>query len=413
MGTLLAMNTVAILHFTAPPIVGGVESVIDHHARMLAAAGHSVRVVAGRGQATDRRIAFEQLPLLDSRHSRVLAAKQALDAGQVPPQWEPLVTDIRSRLEDALAGVDVVFAHNVASLHKNLALTTALFELSQQPGAPRLVLWHHDIAWDSQRYGHELHAGKPWDLLRTAWPNTTQVTISSARQKELAQLLKLPAEEIIVIPNGVSPRLFLKLGHMSIALVNSLNLMEASPLLLMPVRLTGRKNIELALHSLAELRTHMPEARLLITGPLGPHNPANESYFSSLKALRSQLGLENHAHFLAEQVFGFIPDEVISDFYHLSDALLLPSKDEGFGIPVLEAGLAGIPVFCSNIPALAELGGEDAYYFSPEADPKDVAALIHTTLLSSQVWRLRNRVREQYSWQQIYNQHLAPLVMAE
>lgn len=404
------MSTVAILHFTAPPVVGGVESVIDHHARMLVAAGHSVRVIAGRGQATDRRITFQHIPLLDSLHSRVLTAKQVLDAGQVPAQWQNLVTDIRTRLQDALVDVDVVFAHNVASLHKNLAFTTALFELSQQPDAPRVVLWHHDIAWDSQRYGHELHAGMPWDLLRMAWPNTTQVTISSARQKELAQLLTLPVEDIIVIPNGVSPRLFLKLGHMSIALVNSLNLMEASPLLLMPVRLTGRKNIELALHSLAELLTHMPEARLLITGPLGPHNPANENYFASLKALRSELKLETHAHFLAEQVSGFIPDEVISDFYHLADALLLPSKDEGFGIPVLEAGLAGIPVFCSNIPALQELGGEEANYFSPEADPKGVAALIHITLISSQVWRLRNRVRQQYSWQQIYNQHLAPLV---
>src|SRR5690606_19929882 len=130
-----------------------------------------------------------------------------------------------------------------------------------------LVLWHHDIAWDSERYGAELHQGEPWDLLRTPWPNATQVTISSARQGELAQLLNLPAEEIIVIPNGVSPRLFLKLGRMSIELVNSLDLMAASPLLLMPVRLTGRKNIELALHTLAALRKQMPEARLLITGP--------------------------------------------------------------------------------------------------------------------------------------------------
>lgn len=404
------MSTVAILHFSAPPIVGGVESVIDHHARMLAAAGHLVRIIAGRGQATDRRIAFQLIPLLDSRHSRVLAAKEALDAGQQPAGWHNLVSDIRTRLEDALAGVDVLFAHNVASLHKNLALTTALYQLAQQPNSPRLVLWHHDIAWDSERYGAELHPGEPWDLLRTPWPNATQVTISSARQAELAALFNLPAEDIIIIPNGVSPRLFLKLGRMTIELVNSLDLMAASPLLLMPVRLTGRKNIELALHSLAALRQYMPEARLLITGPLGPHNPANEGYFASLKQLRSELALDDHAHFLAEHVYGFIPDEVISDFYHLADALFLPSKDEGFGIPVLEAGLAGIPVFCSNIPALEELGGEEATYFSPEADPQHVAELVRTTLQSSQVWRLRARVREQYSWQQIYNQHLAPLV---
>jgi len=404
------MNTVAILHYTAPPVVGGVESVMEHHARMLAAAGHSVRILAGRGQATDRRIAFHKIPLLDSRHSRVLAAKQALDAGHLPPTWPNLVVDIHRRLKTALQGVDVVFAHNIATLHKNLALTAALYQLSQEEDSPRVVLWHHDIAWGSERYAEEMHDGQPWDLLRTAWPNTTQVTISATRQAELAKLFMIPAEEVFVIPNGVSPRLFLRLGRLSIELVTSLDLMDASPLLLMPVRLTKRKNIELGLRSLAALRKHMPDAQLIITGPQGPHNPANESYFASLRELRGQLGLEQHAHFLAEHVPGFIPDEVISDLYHLADAMLLPSKDEGFGIPVLEAGLAGIPVFCTNIPALEELGGDEAYYFSPDADPQEVATLIQSTLQASHVWRLRTRVREHYSWQQIYNQHLAPLV---
>ncbi len=404
------MSNVAILHYSAPPIVGGVESVIDHHTRMMVLAGHSVRIIAGRGQATDRRIAFAKIPLIDSRHSRVLAAKQALDAGKLPASWPRLVADIRNRLETALADVDVLLAHNVASLHKNLALTAALYQLSQQPGFPRLVLWHHDLAWGSERYGHELHPGQPWDLLRTAWPAATQVTISATRQAELAKLLNIPTGQILVVPNGVSPRLFFKLGRLSIELVNSLSLLAASPLLLMPVRLTSRKNIELALRSLAELRQHMPDARVLITGPLGPHNPANHGYFEKLKQLRAELGLQQHAHFLAEHVDGFIADEVISDFYHLADGLFLPSKDEGFGIPVLEAGLAGIPIFCSNIPALQELGGKEAHYFSPEAEPKKVAALISDTLQSSPTWRLRARVRSNYTWQQIYQQHLAPLV---
>lgn len=406
------MSNVAILHYSAPPIVGGVESVIDHHARMMVAAGHSVRIVAGRGQATDRRIAFAKIPLIDSRHSRVLAAKEALDIGKVPPAWSRLVTDIASRLRTALAGADVLFAHNVASLHKNLALTAALYQLSLQPDFPRLILWHHDLAWESQRYAHELHPGQPWDLLRTAWPGAIQVTISKTRQAELAQLLNIPSGQILVIPNGVSPRLFFKLGRLTIELVNSLNLLTANPLLLMPVRLTSRKNIELALHALVDIHKQMPHARLLVTGPLGPHNPANNSYFEKLKQLRSDLGLQEHAHFLAEHVSGFIPDEVISDFYQLADALFLPSKDEGFGIPVLEAGLAGIPVFCSNIPALKELAGSEACYFSPDSEPAEVAQLICSTLQSSQTWRLRSRVRGAYTWQQVYSQHLAPLVAA-
>ena len=44
-----APRTVALLHYTAPPVVGGVEQVLGQHARLLAEAGHAVRVVAGRG----------------------------------------------------------------------------------------------------------------------------------------------------------------------------------------------------------------------------------------------------------------------------------------------------------------------------------------------------------------------------
>ena len=42
---------IALLHYSVPPIVGGVESVIAHHARLMSADGHSVRLIAARGEA--------------------------------------------------------------------------------------------------------------------------------------------------------------------------------------------------------------------------------------------------------------------------------------------------------------------------------------------------------------------------
>jgi hypothetical protein len=61
---------------------------------------------------------------------------------------------------------------------------------------------------------------------------------------------------------------------------------------------------------------------------------------------------------------------------------------------------------------LRELGGEDAYYFSPDAPAAEVAELIARTLQASPTWRLAGRVRSQYTWEQIYARHLAPLVTA-
>jgi glycosyltransferase involved in cell wall biosynthesis len=177
------------------------------------------------------------------------------------------------------------------------------------------------------------------------------------------------------------------------------------------VRITPRKNIELALRVCASLLRDFPKTRLIVTGPLGPHNPANVKYFERLLALRSELGLAHVVDFLAERTSEFVADEVVFDFYHLADALLLPSFEEGFGIPLLEAGLANLPIFCSDIPPLRSLGGSDANYFSPNDDPDAIADLLANQLSSNPVFRLRTRVREQYTWEGIYHRHITPLLM--
>ncbi len=74
---------IALLHYSSPPIVGGVESVLAHHARLMAKAGHEVTIFAGRGKTFDERIPVRILPRLDSRHAEVLAVKRELDRGQV------------------------------------------------------------------------------------------------------------------------------------------------------------------------------------------------------------------------------------------------------------------------------------------------------------------------------------------
>jgi glycosyltransferase involved in cell wall biosynthesis len=236
------------------------------------------------------------------------------------------------------------------------------------------------------------------------------VTISEPRRAELAELLRISPERIRVVPNGVDPAQFYKLEEQTRFFTAELGLLDFDPLLLLPVRVTPRKNIELALWVLAELRTVFPHAGLVVTGPLGPHNPANLEYFAMLTTLRKQLGLEKPAVFLAEHSQEYLSDAVIGDFYRLSDALLLTSREEGFGIPVLEAGLAGLPVFCSDIPALRELGGSLASYFSPDASPGLVAGLIAQRLEGDAAFALRRKVKAEFSWQRIYTGRIKPLL---
>ncbi|MBK8422061.1 glycosyltransferase family 4 protein [Candidatus Villigracilis saccharophilus] len=401
---------IAILHYSVQPVVGGVESVIAHHARMMSANGHSVRLIAARGEAMSAQIPLITIPLADSRHVRVAKMKEELDRGEVTQEFEVLRAELAEQLQAAVSGVDILIVHNICSLNKNLALTAALYQLHIAGKLPRLILWHHDLAWTTPRYQFELHEGYPWDLLKTAWIGAAQVTISEMRQEELSDLMKIEQSAIRVIPNGVDMGKFLKLEEQTLGYIKKLDLLLASPLLLLPVRITSRKNIELALQILAVLRIDLPSAQIIITGPLGPHNPANLQYFEKLSALREDLGLKNSAHFLAELTTEFIPDRVISDFYKLADALLFPSFEEGFGIPILEAGFAGIPVFCSDIPPLKKLGGVLVNFFSPQEDPAAVAKMITTHFMNNKVFGLRKSVREQFTWERIHAEKIAPLL---
>lgn len=402
---------IAILHYSVPPVVGGVESVIAHHARLMSAGGHSVRLIAARGESLSENIPLTSIPLSDSQHPRVLAVKEQLDRGEITNEFESLRDELAEQLKSALLDIDILIVHNVCSLNKNLALTAALHKLhTSSEKFPHLILWHHDLAWTTPRYASELHDGYPWDLLKTAWPNATQVVVSEMRQDELADLMKIDKNEITVVPNGMDINTFFKLEKQTQSYVKQLKLLEANPLLLLPVRITPRKNIEMALHVLNHLHKHYPNAQLVVTGPLGPHNHANVEYFDMLKSLREKLGLSESAHFLAELTDKYIPDAVIFDFYRLADALFLPSQEEGFGIPILEAGLAAIPIFSSDIPPLRKLGENYVTYFSPDGDPKTVSNLLCENISSNPVLKMKANVRSNYTWSSIYTAKIAPLL---
>jgi glycosyltransferase involved in cell wall biosynthesis len=236
------------------------------------------------------------------------------------------------------------------------------------------------------------------------------VTISEFRRRELAELMNISEEKIWVIPNGVDVARFFKFESVTTNLMEDLNLLDSWPIVLLPVRITPRKNIELAIDILAVLRREYPQAKLIVTGPLGPHNPANVAYFEKLTTLRSSLGLEDSVHFLAELTESLLPDAAISDFYHLADMLLMPSREEGFGIPVLEAGLAGLPAFCADIPPLRDLGGSFVNYFSLDDSPEHIAAHIIEELLMDRLFEGRVQVRSRFSWQKIYQDQIERLL---
>ncbi|HMQ35688.1 MAG TPA: glycosyltransferase, partial [Chloroflexaceae bacterium] len=397
------MSAVAILHYAGPPYVGGVEITMAAHARALAADGRRALIVAGKGGEVGPGVGLRLLPELGSRGELVEALAVELAAGVVSPAFNELVGRLAAWLADALAGVEAAIVHNVLSLHKNLAFTAALRRLHDEGRLPRLLAWCHDFAWLDPLYRPELHPGHPWDLLRVPWPRTTYVVVSEDRRDMLARLLGLPPEAIAVVTPGVDLAGFLKLEPETAGLARELGLLEADPLLLLPARITRRKNIELAVAVTGAMRRSGRDARLVVTGPPGPHNPANAAYLAELLALREGSGAGEGAVFLYERFTDAegrprpVSDAMLADLYRLADGLLFPSRYEGFGIPALEAGLAGIPIFCRDIPPLRATAGDAAVYFGPDEPPEAVASRIAESLDADRRHNLRPAGRTRYT----------------
>ena len=406
-------KSVAIIHFAAPPIIGGVESTIYHHARLLAEAGYEVTVIAGRGDSFHPQVEVQLIPEIDSRHPFVLDVGKELARGEVSSQFSLIRENLIEQLQPILANIDVCIVHNAITLHKNLPLTAALQRLNEQTDI-RLIAWCHDFAWQDPLYTPDLHAGYPWDLLNTPWSGIQYVVVSAHRRDRLADLFNVPQQEIQVIHPGVDLERFYKLEPMTRHLAEQLKLLDAVPLLLLPARITRRKNIQFSIRVTAALKHTYPQVALVITGPPGPHNPKNIAYLESLNDLSHELEIASSVHFLYEHGVGdqplWVPDEVVADFYQLADAMFFPTRREGFGIPVLEAGLARIPVFAANIPTVKESAGELAHLFDPDGDPENVAKLITNTLESDQAYKLRQRILGKFTWKAILKQELIPLI---
>ncbi len=402
---------VAFLHYSAPPVVGGVENVMASQAECLSNFGYEVEILCGRGEQWHPHIDVKTFPLLDSRNPQILELKRTLDGGQIPSLFEEVVDQIFIWLEKALADTRLLIAHNVASQHKNLALTAALYRLVlSRKEKFSVILWHHDFAWTASQYTGELYSAYPWNLCKTAWEGVTHVVVSEARKQEMVRLTGIVQEKVYVIPAGINQKNLIGLTDDLYQFVNQYHFLSAEPFVLMPIRVTRRKNLEMALRIIAHLKHKFPRVKLVVTGPIGAHNPTNEQYLRELIELRRILDLENQAFFLAEYFPKGISEEWIGSFYRMADVLLLTSKEEGFGIPVLEAGLSRLLMFCSDIAPLRALADGYANLFSLKDSPEVVAEKIIEKITNDPLYSFRAKVKKEFTWEAIYTHKIAPLI---
>lgn len=115
-----------------------------------------------------------------------------------------------------------------------------------------------------------------------------------------------------------------------------------------------------------------------------------------------QQAVQGCNHPQAIRFIGFVPDEDMAALYSAASLFVFPTLYEGFGIPVLEAQVCGVPVLTSNYTSLPEVGGEGAYYVDPYSE-KEIAEGIWKLLtepeLAEKLVQLGKQNVKRFSWE--------------
>ena len=379
---------IALLHYNCPPMIGGVENVIQEQCKLLLNNNYDIKVLAGRGDSF--------LPKVDVRINPDIALQTSVK------DFDKLKSRIKKWLGKELEGVHACIAHNVFSMPFNLPLTEALHELAGKIPT-KFIAYTHDLALIDESYKIE-KGTRTYELLSRYNKSVTYTTISLFRKRALAQLQGIDENEILVINNGVNLPEFMNFHEGTINLINKYDLRNCF-VVLCPVRVMPRKNLKLAVRITAEI-SKTSKAKLLITGPTDPYREEARKYLEDLKQLISELGLEGNVIFLYEE----IDMSMLRDLYIISDILLLTSESEGFGLPVLEAGICKLPVFITDIDVFKELFGYGAYYFNLKDEPSDIAEMILSVTNNARQISLFKRVLRKYDWQMVYEGRLKKLL---
>lgn len=248
-----------------------------------------------------------------------------------------------------LAGRDVDLLHNIAFTGP---LRTRAVNVVMVPD----VIWI--VAPD------EDHAAtmRLWRLIvpRIARRADRLITISSAAADDIVEYIGVPREQIDVVPLGPGtaaraaptpePQLRAELG------------LSADPIVLAVSAKKVHKNLSRLIQAMRLVVERAP-AQLVLPGTPTEHE-------QELRRLAGREGLDGRVSFPP-----YVGAEQLEGLYAAASCFVLPSLNEGFGLPILEAMRRGVPVACSNTSAMPEVAGDAAVYFDP-LDPTTIAAAV-------------------------------------
>ncbi|HLM84149.1 MAG TPA: glycosyltransferase family 1 protein [Candidatus Bathyarchaeia archaeon] len=264
------------------------------------------------------------------------------------------------------------------------------------PKNVKLVLTIHDISFN---FFPKFIKFSDLLFLKTLIPRSLRmaskiIAVSSFTKNEIEKYYHIPADNVVSIHNGVDFELFNQAIAQEIReeVRKKYNLPEK--FLLYIGTLQPRKNIPVLIESLKILneKYNQEGIRLVIAGNRKAHN-----FDLKINEAISKYNLQDSVIFP-----GWIDGEDKPALYKLAQCFVFPSLYEGFGIPIIEAMAAGVPVVSSNSSCLPEVGKDGALY-ADQKKPEEFAKIIQEVLsdenLRKDLIAKGSETAKNYTWQ--------------
>jgi glycosyltransferase involved in cell wall biosynthesis len=235
-------------------------------------------------------------------------------------------------------------------------------------GSIPTVLTIHDVSYARYPawYPYRRDPARRWFYRRSACRAAMIITDSEFSRQEIMAAYGIEDIRIAVAPLGVSS----SFSPLSEVVEDRAPGPVPAPYLLHVGDLHPRRNLIVALRAVLALRVRHPGLRLVLAG-------ADLGSASELALAAQSAGEADALRFL-----GRVPDQVLVDLYRGAQALVYPSKYEGFGLPLLEAMACGTPVVAARAGAIPEVTGSAAILVHPD-DWRGVAEALHAILTSA------------------------------
>ena len=213
------------------------------------------------------------------------------------------------------------------------------------------------------------------------------IAISNSGADDVVAHLRVPRERIDVVPLG--PGVQERVAATPEAALRERLGLGAGPIVLAVSAKKAHKNLLRLVEAMRIVSEREPTAMLVLPGQPTEHE-------QELRARAAEWGLAANVVFPP-----YVEAADLEGLYAAAACFVLPSLNEGFGLPILEAMRRGVPVACSNVSAMPEVAGDAARYFDPRRVEDIAAALLDLlgdqALASRLVAAGRERARG-FSW---------------